>query len=125
MKKCKYNLGHAEFYAVYAFFVTCGVDGDMTLDEYRKEFEGARPEILEDIRPGLESIGMLGESMFEIMENMKTHVRSCEECKAEYKNFLGSQMREELQIADFFEFFGIKTLREDIEDTDFLKLYSQ
>ncbi len=124
MKKCKYDLGHAEFYTVNVFLLTLAVDGDMTIDEYEGELKKIRGVGKEEFL-GLESIRKIGKTMFEAQENMELHIKICEECRKNYKDFLELQKNEDRKTVEILKSAGFKNLDEDSVDPDFLGLYSQ
>jgi hypothetical protein len=76
MKKCKYNLGHNEFYLMNYF--TMGFspdeDEDMTIDEYVERLKKEAPLIWNEAHSGYESIRKIGKRMTMIAKSMKSHI---------------------------------------------------
>lgn len=124
MKKCKYNMGKDEFYTVNVFLLTVAVDGDMTIDEYGSELKKTSG-VGEEEFSGIESIRKIGKTMFEVRENMKFHIKVCDECRKNYIDFLESQRNEDRKTVEMLKSAGFKNVDEDNVDPDFLGLYSQ
>lgn len=124
MKKCEYSLGHTEFYTVNVFLLTVAVDGDMTIDEYESELKKTS-EVGEEEFSGIESIRKIGKTMFEVRENMKLHIKICDECRKNYIDFLESQRNDDRKTVEMLKSAGFKNVDEDGVDPDFLGLYSQ
>jgi len=124
MKKCKYNLRHAEFYTVNVFLLTFAVYGDMTIDEYEGELKKTRGVGKEEFL-GSESIRKIGKTMFEVQKNMKLHIKICEECRKNYIDFLESQKNEDRKTVEMLKSVGFENMYEDNVDPDYLGLYSQ
>ena len=122
VQECEYNLKKENFWLLQNILFTFEGEYETRLDDAIKRMKEDEPEAGE-IEPG--PVRRFGETLSGILSNVRLHVRDCELCRKNYRNYVDGQRRDYRSMNNVFRKAGMKTKIDEIDslDPDFLGLY--
>lgn len=124
MTLCEYGLGYGDFKSLYDF-LSCQLEGDVSIDEHENlVIETDTGEIPDVIREGLvflRSLRRFGDSVPDVIERIKPHVRVCAQCRGRYMTFLGYEWPRAVFMVENYGRMGMN-IDSDYVSPDYLEL---